>query len=189
MEESIVKFKGLIASISICLLLGFSVSVSNNLNKASGEIKKLKVELKEVKSENTDLETSNSMLDNTIDLLKEELNRKPPTIDEQNAFYHASQVYGVDYKLLLAISQLETGFFTSDVYNNYNNVGGIKAKNGHNEYQYFDTKVESIYEMARIIRYNYLDLGLDTPTKMAHKYCPPTPESWSRQVSNLMKEI
>jgi beta-N-acetylglucosaminidase len=180
----------------MCLVgLFFGASISFNfdligeLKDTKAQVGKLNTELREVKNQNTNLTTSNSMLDNTIELLKEELNKKPPTVDEQNAFYHASQVYNVDYKLLLAISQLETGFFTSDVYNNYNNVGGIKAQSGHNEYQYFNTKVESIYEMARIIRYNYLDLGLDTPSKMSYKYCPPTPESWARQVSNLMKEI
>lgn len=67
-------------------------------------------------------------------------------------FDDASQ--GVKYEVLTAISALETGYFTSDVVQAYNNVGGMIEGEG---YMSFPDIAEGIKAYARLLTEDYLN--------------------------------
>lgn len=88
---------------------------------------------------------------------------------------NTAMLYGIDYKMAIAIAKHETGNYTSNAYVNKNNVGGM---------MFWDTKTKS----SRLITYtsidegieafisnlkrNYYDLGLDTIEEIQKKYAP-----------------
>lgn len=61
---------------------------------------------------------------------------------------------GVKYEAICAISALETGHFSSSLCKSYNNVGGMRGKNG---YIIFDTKEQGIESLARLLSEQYLN--------------------------------
>lgn len=98
-------------------------------------------------------------------------------------FKIAAEVYSIDEKMLYAIAKLETGNFTSSLFKNNNNPGGIKSGSGWAKY---DTEFQGIMEMARLLKKNYIDKGLNTPEKIGPKYCPNS-DSWAKKVRSLME--
>ena len=82
---------------------------------------------------------------------------------------HLSKEYGVDYKLIMAISIHETGHWTSYNYLTNKNVGGM-FKNG--SIMKFDNYYDSYEYMIRNLKYNYIDKGLITIEQIGSKYCP-----------------
>lgn len=76
--------------------------------------------------------------------------------------------YGIDWRVAVAISRWETGNFTSDIYKNKNNVGGLYC-NGFLSYNTLD---EGIDAFVSNLKRNYFDMGLDTLEKIQPKYCP-----------------
>ena len=99
-------------------------------------------------------------------------------------FEIAAKAYDVDYNMLYAIARLETGNFTSSLFVNNHNPGGMRSSSGWLSY---DSDFEGIMEMARLIRRNYLDQGLTTLEEIGSKYCPNTAENWAVKVRALMK--
>lgn len=90
--------------------------------------------------------------------------------------------YGIDYKIVLAIARLETGWFNSDAYLHGNNPGGLSI----NEVpMVFDTREEGVDAFIYNLASNYFALGLDTPEEIGRKYCPVNP-TWSSVVRELM---
>lgn len=61
---------------------------------------------------------------------------------------------GVKYEALCAISALETGHFSSNLCKSYNNVGGMRGKDG---YVIFDTKEQGIEALAELLSQQYLN--------------------------------
>ena len=97
-------------------------------------------------------------------------------LDEKSCkIKNTAMLYGIDYKMAIAIAKHETGNYTSNAYANKNNVGGM---------MFWDTKTKS----SRLITYtsidegieafisnlkrNYYDLGLDTIEEIQEKYAP-----------------
>lgn len=76
--------------------------------------------------------------------------------------------YGVDWRIAVAISRWETGNFTSSIYQNKNNVGGLYCR-GFLSYETLDEGVEAFVSN---LKRNYFDMGLDTLEKIQPKYCP-----------------
>lgn len=60
----------------------------------------------------------------------------------------------IKYEALCAISALETGYFSSDVCNYYNNVGGMRNSNG---YFMYSSKEEGIKALSDLLSKEYLD--------------------------------
>lgn len=106
------------------------------------------------------------------------------TIEEK--FKMASQIYDVDYKLIYAIARLESGNFTSELWYSKHNPGGITSGSG---WASFSNDFEGILEMTRMIKYHYINKGLDTVDKISRVYCPSTAEDWSYKVTTIMAEI
>lgn len=91
-------------------------------------------------------------------------------------------VYDVDSNLATAIARLETGHYTSEVFTECNNFGGMIGSKGFME---FRNSMEGCEAFVGMLKYGYIDQGLDTPEKMQPKYCPVNPQ-WSTLVRSLM---
>ena len=100
-------------------------------------------------------------------------------------FQVAAEVYDIDFDMLYAIARLETGNFTSNLFVNNNNPGGIKDFYSKSGWASYETQFQGIMEMARLLKRDYIDCGLTTPETIGPKYCPGS-ESWIRQVRDLM---
>ena len=73
--------------------------------------------------------------------------------------------------LVVAISKHETGNWTSNLYKNNNNFGGIY--NGREEKFYsYKSKEEGLQAFVNLLKNNYFGKGLDTIEKIGAKYCP-----------------
>lgn len=85
------------------------------------------------------------------------------------AFIEAGRKYNMNPSLLASIAIHETGNGKSRAANEKNNIAGMMGKNGLKLYESVE---ESIFDMARNLRKNYLDKGLDTIAKIGAKYAP-----------------
>lgn len=106
--------------------------------------------------------------------------------------------YGIDYKLAIAISRWETGNYTSYAFTNRNNVGGLMFWNGtRSELQTFNSLDAGIEAFVTLLKYNYIDLGLDTIEEIQKKYAPVgvandpnnLNSNWVRGVTNLYNQL
>lgn len=73
--------------------------------------------------------------------------------------------------IALAISKHETGKWTSKLYKNNNNVGGIynsKEKKFHS----YESKEKGVQAFVKLLKKGYFDKGYDTIEKIQKKYCP-----------------
>ncbi len=108
----------------------------------------------------------NDTLQSELTLLQEE---KAIIKEVEDIFMVASQVYEIEYELLMAISQHETGNFKSYAWNVLHNAGGIMSAKGLRRYA---SKEIGVMELARLLRYTYFDNGLDTIEKIQKVYAP-----------------
>jgi hypothetical protein len=92
----------------------------------------------------------------------------------ENAFIAAGEKYGLDPRLIAAISILETGHGSSDAAKNFNNVGGMMDKDSPDMKGFlkFGSVDEGIDAMAKNLKEKYFDQGLDTIEKIGAKYAP-----------------
>lgn len=86
-----------------------------------------------------------------------------------NHFINAGKKYDIDPSLLSAIAIHETGNGSSRVANEKNNVAGMMGKNGLRSYESVE---DSIFDMARNLRKNYLNQGKDSIAAIGAKYAP-----------------
>lgn len=84
-------------------------------------------------------------------------------------FINAGKKYDLDPNFLSAIAIHETGNGSSRAVNEKNNVAGMMGKNGLRSY---DSLEESIFDMARNLRQNYLNKGITTIAAVGAKYAP-----------------
>lgn len=94
------------------------------------------------------------------------------------------QKYGVDDVLAIAIARLETGHYTSALFTDNNNFGGMG--DGTRYYSYSD-KNEGAEQFVKMLK-KYAENGKNTPQTMAGTYCPDNP-SWAKLVETMMGEI
>ena len=102
---------------------------------------------------------------------------KAPLYGNARDFVQAAEAYQLDYRLLPAISIVESGG-GKHLFKRYNPFGwGSRS---------FNSFEEAIFYVAQKMRVYYYDLGWKDPKKIAYKYNGPTPEAWGRKVSYLM---
>ena len=94
------------------------------------------------------------------------------TLDEVSCKINkVAQDYGVDWRLAIAISIHETGKYTSYIFKNQNNVGGM-WNGAKGEFYSYDTLEDGIDAYISNLKYNYIDVGLTTIEEIGNKYCP-----------------
>lgn len=96
-------------------------------------------------------------------------------------FYNVCLEYGVDPYLAGAISLYETGYGTSNLAVNQNNVGGMRTSGG---WMSFATIEEGISAYVRNLANNYMNYGLTTPETMVNKYAEGS-SSWVNNVNTM----
>lgn len=92
--------------------------------------------------------------------------------------------YGVDDVLAIAIARLETGHYTSALFTENNNFGGMG--DGTRYYAYSD-KNEGAEQFVKMLK-KYAENGKNTPQTMASTYCPDN-ANWAKLVTQMMGEI
>ncbi len=109
-------------------------------------------------------------------------------------FVKAGMDYGIDPAALAAIAMHETGNGTSAAARNRNNVGGMMGSNG---LMNFDSIEDGITAMARNLKKNYVDQGIDTIAAVQRKYAPVGAKNdpdnlnnnWSKGVADIANSL
>jgi len=105
--------------------------------------------------------------------------RGAPLAANAQDFVEAAQKYGIDYRLVAAISIIESsgGLHNFKPYNAW----------GWGSYSFKNFK-EGIYTVSKGLG-GYYSRGLDTPKEISVYYCPPSASSWASKVSYVMNQI
>jgi len=90
--------------------------------------------------------------------------------------------YKLDWRLVVAISGVESTFCKASPYNSYNCWGW---KNGKHT---FSSYADALQQVSKTLRVHYYDRGLDTPETIGPIYAPPTPD-WALKVRFFMNLI
>lgn len=109
---------------------------------------------------------------------------EPVELTIEDKIYNACNTYGITdyYDIVLAISKLETGHFTSNAYLYKNNPGGLSR----NEVPMsFSTIEEGVDRFVSNLSNNYISIGLNTVEEIGDKYCPNNPR-WAKLVRSVM---
>lgn len=106
--------------------------------------------------------------------------RNSPLAQYASEFVYAANEYSIDYRLVAAISIVESS-------------GGIHNFRSYNAWGWgsygFDDWKDGIWSVSKGLATGYYSKGLDTPYEIARIYCPPSASSWAGKVTKLMNEI
>lgn len=105
----------------------------------------------------------------------------PLTIYAQT-FVETADKYQIDWKLVPAITGVESTFGKHIPYNSYNAYGWANGKYSFNSWE------ESIEKVTKTLKEKYYNRGLDNPYKIGPVYAPPS-KTWAGKVNRFMKEI
>ncbi len=111
---------------------------------------------------------------------------KSPLLPHAEEIVTVSDKYGLDWRLLVAIAQQESNLckkIPKDSYNcwGYGIYGDLVTR--------FDSYPDGLDTVARGLKRNYLDRGLNTPEEIMAKYTPPSQGSWARGVNQFLADI
>lgn len=102
-----------------------------------------------------------------------------PLLANAEDFVRAADMYGIDYRLLPAISMIES-------------TGGKVTFKSHNPFGWgrsgYPSYTAAIYDVARGMA-NYYKGGLKDPKRIAYRYNPVTPEAWGRKATSFMSQM
>ncbi len=105
--------------------------------------------------------------------------RNAPLADYADAIVTASVKYGIDYRLVAAISVIESEG-GKNCFRSYNAWGwGSKS---------FDSWEDGIYTVTEGLSKYYAN-GATTPAEISVSYCPPGAERWAYNVQYVMNQI
>jgi hypothetical protein len=109
-----------------------------------------------------------------------------PLVPYSDLIFEASQKYGLDYRLIVAIAQQESNLCKKAPENCFNCWGvGIHSRGT----MCFDSYPKGIKWFARYLKEEYIDKGMNTPEEMMPKYCPLSNGSWAFGVNQFMNEL
>ena len=111
---------------------------------------------------------------------------KSPLKANAATFVDVADKYNLDYRLLPAISCMESTCGKFLIEGSYNPFGwGIYGRNAI----YFKSYDEAIETVAKGIRDKYVSRGLNTPEKIAPVYTPPNYVNWRNGVNYFIGRI
>lgn len=156
----------------IYLLIGLSIFAFEKPRVLVKEVLSSSIveQIETLQNEIDNLLTQTKAKDNEIERLKviAKLN------DIEKSIYNKSIESELTHEqaiLLIAISRHETGNWTSSLYKNNNNFGGLyNGKEG--KFFYYNSKEEGLQAFVSLLKNNYFGKGLDTIEKIGSKYCP-----------------
>ncbi|MCL4397513.1 hypothetical protein M1403_00550 [Patescibacteria group bacterium] len=98
-------------------------------------------------------------------------------------FVEAADKNHLDYRLLVAISGVESTFgkyYLRGTYNAYGWGGGLI---------YFKSWPDGISSISADLKTNYVDKGVNNVWSIGRIYCPPNSANWSAKVQYFMEKI
>ncbi len=98
-------------------------------------------------------------------------------------FITSADQNGLDYRLLVAISGVESTFGQNYIFGTYNVYGW-----GGGEIR-FQSWPDGIAKVSEGLKKGYLDKGAKDVEQIAPIYCPPTSEHWATKVRYFMDKI
>ncbi len=108
-------------------------------------------------------------------ILNKNFNSKEKGNEPYKVKYY-SDLFGIDEVLTLAIQYQESSKdgipYNSNAYLNYNNPAGLMNPANPSELWKFESPDAGIIEHIVQLRYNYIDKGFDTPSKIRNLYAP-----------------
>lgn len=109
-----------------------------------------------------------------------------PLVGMGGEIVRISDMYSLDYRLLVAIAQQESNLCKIIPPETYNCWGwGIHSKGTLG----FGSFKEAFHTVAKGLREEYLDKGYTTPEEIMSKYTPSSPGTWAFGVNHFMSEI
>lgn len=109
-------------------------------------------------------------------------NYRSPLVDYAAFFVEEADKYQIDWRLVPAITGVESTFGKQIPYNSYNAYGWA---NGAYRFKSWE---DSIAHVTKTLREKYFDRGLDTPYKIGPVYAPPS-KTWAGKVVYFMEKI
>lgn len=106
-----------------------------------------------------------------------------PLYEHADFIVKVSDEYGLDYRLIPAISMQESTACKFIPHNSYNCWGwGIYG----DKITRFKSYPDAIETIAKGLKKNYIDKGLTTPEQIMAKYTPSSNGSWARGVGHVL---
>lgn len=105
-----------------------------------------------------------------------------PLAEYADKLVESADKYGLDWKLVPAITGVESTFGKQIPAGSYNAYGWANGA------FYFQSWEQSIELVSKTLKEKYLERGLDTPYKMAPVYAPPS-KTWAWKVIFFMNKI
>jgi len=166
------------------LILIFLVTATSNPNSVRKPGKEGAVTSAEVKLLDAEIKKSREERIEALEKFFTEL--KSPLKANSETFVDVADKYGMDYRLLPAISCMESTCGRFLIEGSYNPFGwGIYGRNAI----YFKSYDEAIETVAKGIRDSYISKGLNTPEKIAPVYTPPNFVNWRNGVNYFISRI
>lgn len=109
-----------------------------------------------------------------------------PMADYSNLIFEASEKYGLDYRLMVAIAQCESNLCKKSPPGSFNCWG---FENGATKFLSWEQAFEQV---AKTLKERYIDKGLVTPEQIMPKYAPPSVAKggpWARCVNQFFEEL
>ena len=116
-------------------------------------------------------------------ILREYLQKhKSPLSDYAVKMVFYADLYEIDWRLVPAISGVESTFGKNLPKNSYNAYGWANGK------YYFESWEDSIETVSRTLREKYYDRGATNIAKISRRYAPPS-STWGWKVKYFMNQI
>lgn len=109
-----------------------------------------------------------------------------PIAPYANLIFQISQNWGLDYRLMIAISQCESNLCKKIPSGSYNCWG---FENGETRFLSWE---QAFNQVAKTLKEGYIDKGLVTPEQIMPKYAPPSVEKggpWAKCVNQFLGEL
>lgn len=190
-----IKIVLIIILVIVCSIFGVAKFNLHHIEKQNLKIEEIEINLNDMirlnEEQKMEIDLLYDELYNLTDTLKEvekqaKLENTINLDDPEFLIKSACESCGIDYKLAIAISRLETANWSSDIYLDYNNFGGMRYDD---EWNYYNTKIEGANAFVLMLKEYYIDEGLNNPKLMCEKYCPDDPYDWSARVYDIMEEV
>ena len=125
--------------------------------------------------------------DARIEIVRNYLQKnKSPLLPHADVLVNTADKYGLDYRLLPAIAQKESGLCRVIPPESHNCWGwGIHSKGT----LMFDNYPEAIETVAKGLKEKYIDLGYVTPDQIMKKYAHPDSTTWADGVKMYMAQL
>lgn len=107
---------------------------------------------------------------------------RSPLAPYARVLVEVAEKYQIDWKLVPAITGVESTFGRQIPYNSYNAYGWANGKYSFSSWE------ESIEKVTKTLKEKYYDRGLNNPYKIGPVYAPPS-KTWAGKVSRFMNEI